>query len=248
MLFRKSALSIALAGMLVVAPLAGCAGNQQNSSAVQSSAESAQSSTEQITGGWIVNEEFTAVLSSDEQKVFESAAATYTGAQLTPIAVLATQVVSGTNYAFLCSSKPTTQGSVLTYCIAVVYEDLEGNAQITSVKDLDPNNLAIASETADSNELVGGWTIAHHEGTIIPADASTALTSAMKNYDGMMFRPLVLLATQVVSGTNYLILCEGAAVTQDPQEGLYAVTVYADLSGNAQISNVQMLNLLAYVS
>ncbi len=248
------ALTLALAGALAFAPLAGCAGNQQStSSAPASTAASTETSetsesSEQTAGGWTLNTEANAQLTAEEQEVFNKATAEHVGAKLTPVTVLATQVVSGTNYAYLCTSTPTTPDSGTTWCIVVVYQDLEGNASVTSVKDLVLDDLKVGEAAANAAELTGGWTVAQKEAAALPTDAQTAFDNALKNYDGMTLRPLALLGTQVVSGTNYLVLCEGAPVVQDPQEGLYVVTVYADLNGSATISDVQALDLASYVS
>ena len=59
--------------------------------------------------------------------------------------------------------------------------------------------------------------------------------------------PLALLGTQVVSGTNYLILGTGHAVVQNPVTSLYVATVYEDLQGNCKCTDVSQFDLLAYV-
>ena len=55
----------------------------------------------------------------------------------------------------------------------------------------------------------------------------------------MDYEPVALLATQVVSGTNYCFLCRGTVTYPDAQPGYYYVYVYEDLSGNAEILDIQ---------
>ncbi len=59
----------------------------------------------------------------------------------------------------------------------------------------------------------------------------------MEGYTGMGFKPLALLATQVVSGTNYRFVCESIPV-DGGEHGCALVTVYADLDGNSEITEV----------
>lgn len=51
-----------------------------------------------------------------------------------------------------------------------------------------------------------------------------------------------LLATQVVSGTNYMFLCSGDNGGEFPGRYQQVVIVYADLEGNAQVTNICTLD------
>ena len=79
------------------------------------------------------------------------------------------------------------------------------------------------------------------------ATIDLAFSKAAENYDGVEINPLALLGTQVVSGTNYLILGTGHAVVQNPVTSLYVATVYEDLQGNCKFTDVSQFDLLAYV-
>ena len=60
------------------------------------------------------------------------------GADYKPIALLATQIVSGTNYSILCQVTPVVPDAESSFAIVHVYRDLEGNAEITEVFDFSP--------------------------------------------------------------------------------------------------------------
>ena len=49
------------------------------------------------------------------------------------------------------------------------------------------------------------------------------------------------MATQLVAGTNYCILCQVSPVVPEPELKWALVYVYADLQGNAEIKNVYEL-------
>lgn len=82
----------------------------------------------------------------------------------------------------------------------------------------------------------GGWQKAK-DGTVTP-ELAEKLEKASNGYCGMGFVPKKLLETQVVSGTNYKILCDGTTVTRVPETHEVIVVVYEDLQGNCSIISV----------
>lgn len=93
---------------------------------------------EPMTGGWQVPDEITAVeVPDDALAAFNKAMEGFTGNDLTPMALLGTQVVAGTNYAFLCRSKLVTADPVESIQVVIIYEDLEGNTTISEIKTVD---------------------------------------------------------------------------------------------------------------
>ena len=82
----------------------------------------------------------------------------------------------------------------------------------------------------------------HNTGPAIPEEAQAAFDKANADQTDRALRPEALLATQVVSGTNYMFLCSGMAGKEDPGRYQQVVIVYADLEGNAQIANVCTLD------
>lgn len=98
------------------------------------------------------------------------------------------------------------------------------------------------------SNLAGGWqlpdSMAYNE---LPDNAQAAFDKALEGYSGMNFLPLALLGTQVVAGTNYSILCKAAVVSPNPAASLKVVTIYADLDGNASITDVADFEITDYV-
>ena len=105
-------------------------------------------------------------------------------------------------------------------------------------------SLALCSITAwaDSAEtepmMVGGWVNVPHEAEELPEDAQEAFDKATEDMDGAEYTPVALLATQLVAGMNYCILCQITPVVPDPEPTWSLVYIYADLEGNAEIMNV----------
>ena len=62
----------------------------------------------------------------------------FVGNSLTPVAYLGKQIVSGTNFAFLCHSTLVTEEPVVSMQVVVINQDLEGNATLTNIVTVDP--------------------------------------------------------------------------------------------------------------
>lgn len=91
------------------------------------------------------------------------------------VALLGTQVVSGTNYAFLGQ---TSKDDVLTWSVAVVYQDLEGNVSLTSVQDIDLSKYTEGSSDINFEQLAGGWTVTDTQFEVKNYDEETADNSS----------------------------------------------------------------------
>ena len=219
----KKFTAIILSFILVVTGcivLVSCSKNQTEKEKTSAN-ESAQ---DEIVGGWSKAE--SPVITDDFKKVFEKATETLTGVEYTPVAYLASQVVAGTNHKVLCKAEVVNPNASPTYAILTIYEDLEGNAEITEIINSDAQ-----AEYANND---GGWQQA--ETPVITDDAKQALEKACETLTGAEYTPVALLGTQVVAGTNYSIVCEAKATVPNAETYYVIVTVYADLDGDAEIT------------
>ena len=248
----KKLITILIVGALGSALLlAGCGKNTEQPAGSDSSAKEPESlAGGTLLGGWTVTVDMTSQLTDDEKAVFDQAIDGLVGAEYEPIAIIATQLVAGTNYAYLCMTTPVVPDAKPHWTIAVVYKDLQGNASLTNVADLELTDVKILEQTEDGM-AVGAWKITEPSGkpVMLPSEeAQTAFEKATENYVGVGFKPIALLGTQLVSGTNYKVLCWGTLSSSDAATRLYIVDVYADLQGNAEITNVGQLDLLTYIT
>lgn len=97
------------------------------------------------------------------------------------------------------------------------------------------------ADIAETMPLVGGWEIIPHEAEALPEDAQAAFDKATEKLLGAEYTPVSLMATQLVSGMNYCILCQVSPVVPDSKPKWALVYIYADLQGNAEIMNVYEL-------
>ena len=178
----------------------------------------------EIVGGWTRAE--SPAITDDFKKVFEKATAELTGVDYEPVAYLSSQVVAGKNHRVLCTATVVVPDAEPTYAILQIYEDLQGNAEVTEIRSCEAK--------AESSGTDGGWS--ESDTFAVTDEAKAALEKACETLTGAEYTPVALLATQVVAGTNYRILCESKATVPNAETGYVIVTVYADLQGNAEIT------------
>lgn len=194
-----------------------------------------------VAGGWTVSTDpASAAIPEDAKAALDAALEGLDGVGYEPLAYLGSQVVAGTNYAFLCRSTVVYPGAEAGLSIVKVYRDLEGNASILDIKDIAISDYTEDSELSYAEEgLAGGWTLASDaESAAMPENVQTAFDTATAGLMGVGYHPLAYLGSQVVAGANYAVLCSATSMTAEPQSALAVITIYADLEGGAQILSV----------
>ena len=91
---------------------------------------------EMTTGGWETAACEAGTLPEQAQAAFDKATETLDGATYTPVALLSTQIVAGTNYCILCQISPVVPDPVPVWALVYIYADLQGGAEITNVYEL----------------------------------------------------------------------------------------------------------------
>lgn len=117
------------------AALTACAaqGNKTAASAEAGKAEKPQTSEVRLVGGYTAQRP----LDEREKELFESVTAGLTGVRYTPQSV-ATQVVAGTNYRFVCTAVTATREPQSYKAEVTVFQPLpgQGEARITAIERL----------------------------------------------------------------------------------------------------------------
>ena len=202
----------------------------------------------EIVGAWEVNDGYNALLTDEETEIFNKALEGLTGVGYEPIRVIATQLVSGTNYAFLAKGTTVTSNPTTSYYVLKIYNDLSGNAELKGINEIVVPNIMTKEES--SQNMFGSWTVSDtgKAGMFNDEKAQMTFDKAFEGFTGMVFNPVQLLATQLVSGTNYMALCLGKTVTENPEVGLYVVEWHEDLSGNVSLTSVKQFDLEYYLA
>ena len=226
----RKALKFTAAALAVISAL--------SCTAVSVSAEDADTTLTEVstpmTGGWAVNDSYAAMSKNPEAKAaFRKATKDYAGWSFKAIALLGTQVVAGTNYAVLVKADELNpDGGATQIKVMYIYEDLKGNAEITGF------------QTIIGEQLMGGFTANSGLFTISKNETVySAYKKAMKELVGVSYSPVAYLGSQIVSGTNYLVLCRSKGVYPGASYGWSLVTIYCDLKGNASVGDIQALDL-----
>ena len=110
-----------------------------------------------------------------------------------------------------------------------------------SAKQADSYRIDDPASGNNLNPLPGGWENEPQEAVELHAEAQAAFDKATDGLDGARYIPAALLSTQVVAGMNYCILCQVIPETAGAAPTWALVYIYADLQGNAEITNVYEL-------
>ena len=198
-------------------------------------------------GGWELNTSVTNTINSKEEDIFKKAVEEYTGAELEPIAYLGSQVVAGTNHMYLCKSTTTTEKPIISFKVVIVYENLQNEVELVRIEDFDLNKY-VNVDIENSNEVLsGGWTVSSEGGgNSLTEDEREMFNNATKELLGVNYKPLVVLATQVVAGKNYAVLSVAETVIENPVYNISVVTIYKDLEDNSKVLAVANVNLADY--
>lgn len=188
----------------------------------------------EIVGGWTYESAVGLPLDEELADLFFNATAGMMGASHEALCLLGTQVVAGTNYAFLAKTTLVTAAPVVKLTVVIVTKGLDGTASLRSINDFEPAGYT-ASETATG--LAGGWTVAEQSETL-PEDVKATFDEAMNTLLGVSYTPVALLGSQVVAGANYLYLASATTVTAQPVTSLKLVSVYKALDGTCSINAI----------
>ena len=94
-------------------------------------------------------------------------------------------------------------------------------------------------EETETPAVLGGWT--EVEDGRMSKERVELFYKALDDLEGVDYVPLKLLETQVVSGTNYRFLCNATPVTPDAETYQVIITIYEDLKGNAEVTDISRI-------
>lgn len=200
-----------------------------------------------IVGGWEIAEVARQDLAEDEKAYFEKAMEVVLGEDYEPVCVIAKQLVSGMNYAYLAHRTTVSENPDSCFCVVTVYVNLDGEAELKSIADINIEDIHTSEE--GNEQVFGGWEITDtgKPGTLGSAEAQESFEKALEGLDGVGYNPVHLLASQLVNGVNYIALARGKVVGSDAAPELYIVRWYAELDGSSTLTGIDKLDLKYYV-
>ena len=195
-----------------------------------------------LTGGWeTVLSNRVNDLSEEDIYNFNNAIKDYSKEKLEVVALLGKQVVAGTNYMFLAKTDNK-------YKIVIVYTDLEGISKVSKVSDFDYSKYVDKDLNSNNEMLSGGWYTesSNIEYKLEDEKIEKMYESATSELTGVEYKPLLVVGKQIVSGTNYAILCYGKPIVPNATTDIYIMTIYNDLNNNSEILGISYINLAEY--
>lgn len=149
-----------------------------------------------MLGAWELPDDL--ALTKEAKDAFGKAMEGLTGVSYVPVALLGTQIVAGTNYSILCRSTVVYPGAETTYAIVYIYEDLEGQASILRIQNLELN----AQEDEDRDKAADSFAIIIESGkdliTDCPKSAKAGETATISTY--MVTDATLTLSVEDVDG------------------------------------------------
>ena len=200
--------------------------------------------TKEVVGGWLKTYTRESNLTEEEKIMFEEAMNTYKELKLEPVTLIGTQIVSGTNYMFLCKGTTISNRPVSNWKMVIVYKDLQGKSTITSVKDFNLDEYAGNNKASKETELVGGWEASKKEESIdISEITQNYFKEATESIQDMTYTPITILGTQTVAGMNYAILSLGK---KDETYSINVLTMYVNLDGDSEITYTSVIDMAEF--
>ncbi|MCR5264422.1 MAG: hypothetical protein K6D94_11135, partial [Clostridiales bacterium] len=175
-----------------------------------------------VLGGWSKTE--SPVITEDQKAAFDKAMDGLVGVDYIPVAVLAQQVVSGTNYLFLCRSTVVVPDALEKFSFVTVYADLEGGAEVTDI-------VSTEIMTRIDPEEDGGWIAA--ESPDVPRAIAETYDTVSKGTAVEGYSPVACLASDA-DGQNYCLLCGDDA-------GYAFAYLHTPAEGDAELTEIFLL-------
>lgn len=225
-------------GMLCAASIIGCGAKANNTESQATTASQESILTKEaeeisetnesapITGGWAINNDFDGIDDANAMSAFEKATEDLDGYRYDVAAVLGSQIVAGTNYLYLCRAEMVVPDAKPEYVILKVYEDLEGNAEITgSLRLLEGKEgweYNDANPYMDENEEV-----------------KAAFDKALEGLTGVEYKPIAYIGHK---DNSYAVLTKITIASVEPMTSLSMVYITKTDSG-AMIDDIYDINM-----
>ncbi|MCR4605919.1 MAG: hypothetical protein K5639_07985 [Eubacterium sp.] len=167
-------------------------------------------------GAWIV-EQADPKLSENIIAGIASAMASAPEITFEPIAVVATQIVGGSNYRVVGAYRDKKEDKVATYAILQFCSDLDGKWTLAD------DYMASDVPVCNANSGMGSWQPCQGEDLVIPDRIIKDIDDYQSQITGLRVDPAAVVAMQPTTDYNYMIVAQGDMITETPEEGYYLV-------------------------
>ena len=89
--------------------------------------------------------------------------------------------------------------------------------------------------------MAGNWSILKMEPCKLPQKLATGFSEIVKDLNGASYEPVLYCATQVVAGTNHMLICKQILVTNPPKEDIVKMVLHETLDGKFIILAIESI-------
>ena len=232
----KKILIVLMAALLVLTAVA-CKAKEAPKAAEEQPAQ--EPASVGMVGGWTPAEDFS--VTDERRAIFDKGMAVLLGVDYEPLAYLGSQVVAGTNHVFLVKGTVVVPTRPVSYALAYLYEDLQGNVKLLNIADLPIVPQADGTLALPEEGLMGGW--AYVEDPAFTDEEEAKLEAALQNQVGASYAIVACVAEQVVAGLNRCLLVQVTPVVPNARPHYALAYVYTDLQGNSSLTQVIDLDI-----
>ena len=198
--------------------------------------------TNSLTAKWTMPDSIE--VTSELNGLFNEGVEDLTKVTFEPAAYLGYSEETDLAHAFLCKTIEDTGKTF--WSVVYIKEDSEGKVNLLDVQSImlseSSDKGAVQFGTVSGNELVGNWSVDEESVSNgigdISDDIKAAIDEALKSKVSVTYEPIMIMGSQVVSGTNYAVLCKN--VTSSEWTIVY---VYKNLDGKGTLMNVATFDL-----
>ena len=172
-------------------------------------------------------------LSQNIKKAFKE----YRGPMLTPLAYYGMGVVAGYNHEYICIQTADAPGGAPSLKFVTVYENPQGEAEISEVQDLYLNNF-YSDHKCYIEDIPAPGSFSFHTSSScqLASDVQSAFDEATGKIDYFSFTPAAFLAARSIDGgTEYAIYCNKYTKANSPDVFGSIVFIFKDANGNSEI-------------
>ncbi len=232
----KKILIVLLTALLVLTAVACKAKEEPKAAEEQPAQEPASVGT---MGGWTPAADY--AVTEERKAIFDKGMAALLGVDYEALAYLGSQVVAGTNHVFLVKGTAVVPTRPVSYALAYLYQDLQGNVKLMNVADLGIVPQEDGTVTPPEEGPMGAWYYA--EDPAVTDERQAFLNKALEGLVSAAYVPVAYLGEQVVAGLNRCFLCQVTPVVPNAQPHYALVFVYTDLQGGAELTKVVDLDV-----
>ena len=198
--------------------------------------EKAQNNYDALVGAYNTNlVSFSLKDNPDAMNAFEAAFPNgYNYTHYEPIALLGTQVVSGTNYLYLCKSTWTDYQENVSFVLLQIYQDLSGKSQVVG--------SAILFPTEESREE--GEDYIDNTGSYLPENIpaiQNAFNEAVKDNENVSYIPLAYIGKHTQEGKpeEDVIFTAKKSKGKDTKTNYELFYIVKDKDGKAKLAKTE---------